>query len=293
MTKSRDHLRGILYLRYSTHNMNTMKNFLLCSALLGLMAWSGCKKEPCTDPTNPECVNYCFDPTDPDCDGYDPCTAQTPVSAEFRIIEDGSYGLREHYDTVYYDTVASIRLIHEAVHVHPDWTYTWQIGTGRYDGPNLNLTYTNAPKDQPIYITLFVEGPPNFSCFPMDDGRDTLVRKVVFTIDPFFASLFHGYLNGNPEDTITLGWIKNPNPLLITSYNFKRGCFTSSVILTQTKRSTGFYPTATNHCDRPRGRMVRDPHKTGDWEKVRAEYILTPPGEDTLQMVFEGRRVKP
>ena len=63
-----------------------MRNLLLLTALLGLLAWSGCKK-PCEDPTDPECVNYCFDPTDPDCDGYDPCWDAQVVKADFEMAE--------------------------------------------------------------------------------------------------------------------------------------------------------------------------------------------------------------
>jgi hypothetical protein len=60
-----------------------MRQILLLSALLGLLVWSGCKREDCTNPTNPDCSNYCFDPTDLDCDGYDPGLAQRQVSAQW------------------------------------------------------------------------------------------------------------------------------------------------------------------------------------------------------------------
>ena len=268
-----------------------MRNLLLLTALLGLLAWSGCKK-PCEDPTDPDCVNYCFDPTDPNCDGYDPCTAETPVSAEFRIIENGTWGYMKLLDTVYYDTVRSTDLISEALHIHDDWTYTWYIGTETYDGPERSLDYSSAPKGIPVSITLVVEGPPNTACFPDDDGRDTVSRQVVFTDDRFFQSLFHGYLNGEETDTVTLGFQEGGLGRLMFMVNFKPGCiYDQQWSGTATYRKFLFEPGGTYKCDRPEGVMIRDPEKTGDFERVRCEYTLTAPGEGVTHMVFEGRRI--
>jgi hypothetical protein len=195
-------------------------------------------------------------------------------------------------DTVYYDTVRSTNLISEALHVDDNWTYIWHIGTETYDGTERSLDYSTAPKGVPIRITLMVEGPPNTACFPDDDGRDTVSRQVVFTSNSFFASLFHGYLNGNKEDTITLGFLLHPtNPLLTALYNFKRGCSQEYWNKASTSRSLLFNTGSSAKCDRPTGTMIRDPEKTGDFERVRCEYTLTPPGSAPIPMLFEGRRV--
>ncbi|MDX2284412.1 MAG: hypothetical protein NW241_09630 [Bacteroidia bacterium] len=252
---------------------------------------AACK--PCDDPANPECPNYCADETNPKCPNYDPCTAETPVSADFRIIENGSWGSLQLFDTVYYDTVRSTNLISEALHVHDDWTYTWYIGSETYEGALCGLDYSPAPKGIPVGITLVVEGPPNTACFPDDDGRDTMTRQVVFTSNSFFTSLFHGHLNGNLEDTITLGFRLHPtNPLLTALYNFKRGCSQEYWNKASTSRSLIFNTGSSAKCDYPTGKMVRDPEKTGDFERVRCEYTLTPSGSAPIPMVFEGRRVK-
>jgi len=304
MTKSRDHLRGILYLRYSTHNMNTMKNFLLCSALLGLMAWSGCKKEPCTVPTNPDCVNYCFDPTDPDCDGYDPCTAETPVSAEFRIIENGSFGPMELYDTMYFDTFYTGDLITEAIHQHPDWSYQWRIGSGAYEGVSTALDYRSAGYGEAITMTLMVEGPPNIRCFPDDDGRDT-VTKIVYRGDPWESKVYgsyHGYLNGNPDDTITISLLffpelmNDPDQFATPAINLKRGCSWRWENGVGTARKLKFSNGGNVMCDNPRGLLTLDPEKTADFDQVLIEYSLWdreagPDLNNRKNFRFEGRRV--
>ncbi|MEZ4825678.1 MAG: hypothetical protein R3C61_05190 [Bacteroidia bacterium] len=76
----------------------------------------------------------------------------------------------------------------------------------------------------PIEIKLMVQGTPITNCFPEDTGTDTMVRKVVFTDKHRWIADYHGFLNGNPEDTITLK-IYPGDPFLVTQmYNFKRGC---------------------------------------------------------------------
>lgn len=268
-----------------------MKDYAIIFIISLALLMHACR--PCDDPTDPECPNYCVDATNPACPNYDPCTAQTPVSADFRIIENGSWGFMQLFDTVYYDTVRSTNLTSQALHLHDDWTYTWSIGSESYEGPQCSLDYSNAPKGVPVSITLLVEGPPNTACFPNDDGRDTVSRQVVFKNDTFFHSLFHGYLNGDPTDTITLGFYRK-EPFLGAMVNFKRGCeeTSGSYSSTSTFRSVRFYG-SDNRCDNPSGRMVRDPDKVGDFEKVRCEYTLTPPDSDPIPMLFEGRPVRP
>jgi hypothetical protein len=281
---------------------NTMKNFLLWIALLGLLAWSGCKK-PCEDPTDPDCVNYCFDPTDPNCDGYDPCTAETPVSAEFRIIENGSWPPLELYDTMYFDTFYTGDLITEAIHQHPDWKYQWKIGSGDYEGVSTALNYGSAGYGEAISMTLMVEGPPNTDCFPDDDGRDTVTRVVYQgsgnpSTDHLTLGMYHGYLNGNPKDTTTLGFFyyydDNSGRLLMDMVNFYPGCSSPPWTQAGTTRKYLFTSGTSLNCASPRGLLVRDPEKIGDFDSVRIEYSIsdysTPDRDDRVNFVFQGRR---
>ncbi|MEL7065750.1 MAG: hypothetical protein AAFP00_18560, partial [Bacteroidota bacterium] len=99
------------------------------SILILLIA--SCK--PCDDWTDPDCPNYCVDETNPLCPNYDACLIQTPVSADFLMLER-SIGADPITDTIYYDTVLSSSIITQATHIHEDWTYKWEIGAGEYEG---------------------------------------------------------------------------------------------------------------------------------------------------------------
>ncbi len=252
--------------------------------LLLLLFLPSCK--PCDDPTDPECPNYCVDETNPECPNYDPCWDQTEVSAEFRIMESSSYGLMNLEDTVYYDSVVwGNNLITEAIHEHPDWTYEWKIGSEVYDGMRTALKYSTVPYNTPIPIQLIVHGPPNTTCFPEEDGKDTLIRTVVFKLFTNESTFYHGYLNGNPQDTITIGF--TPEGL----YQFKRDCFGGYFNGVGTYKRTKFISWSSSKCDRPTGEIVRDPDKIGDFNHVEARYTLQS-DSGTVEMLFEGRTVQ-
>jgi len=274
--------------------MNTMKNFLLCSALLGLMAWSGCKKEPCTVPTNPDCVNYCFDPTDPWCDGYDSCTAETPVSADFRIIENGSYGPIDLLDTVYYDTVSNTSLITEAIHENSDWSYTWQIGAQRYYDLRTALEYGAAPERTPIPLTLMVEGPPHTDCFPDDDGRDTLTRYVIIDRTLPDTVLFAGYRNGDVSDSLNIMVFMDKEYGRRRYAGLTDSCYGEISNGARTRRNF-IYKDASTGCNSGILNLTLDPEKTGDFGKVKGTYsymedIYDP--DSRLYFRFDGRRIR-
>ncbi|MDX2284339.1 MAG: hypothetical protein NW241_09260 [Bacteroidia bacterium] len=279
-----------------------MKPYLLLPALLLLAA---CK--PCDDPANPECPNYCADETNPKCPNYDPCKAETPVSAEFRIIESDRSGFLQVLDTMYYDTFYTPDLITEAIHQHDDWTYRWIIGAGEYEGKSTALDYSPAIYGAPVQMTLIVEGPPNTACFPEDDGRDTVTR-VIYKRSRSIENIkilgtYHGYLNGNPADTITIGFLFFPD--LVNSQdehaykaiNLKRGCSWGWGDQALSYRKMRFSNGGSVMCDNPRGLLVLDPAKTGDFDSVRIDYSLmdrsVPASQDKrLNFVFQGRRVQ-
>jgi len=74
-----------------------MKNLLLFTALLSLLAWSGCKR--------------CDDPTDPECENYDPCYVANPLSPDFSIEEVVGITLKASFftDTVLANGFSSVR----------------------------------------------------------------------------------------------------------------------------------------------------------------------------------------
>ncbi|MDX2246423.1 MAG: hypothetical protein SF052_06595 [Bacteroidia bacterium] len=267
--------------------------------LTGLL--TGCK---CDDPTNPECPNYCGDETNPECPNYNPCWDQLPISADFRIIESASYAFVSILDTVYFDTLRTRDLIFDAKYPEEGRKFTWYVGSEQYETAQLYLDFRTAPTEVPIPITLVLETAPHPSCFPDSEGKDTLTRSIVLTnrsrFDFRHAPIhYHGYLNGNINDTITLKFYQIDYPGLPSEsfyLNFKRGCVITSLgDRALTTRIRRFDASGTADCDGPKGEIRLDPDKTGDFRKVKITYSLwdrSAPGFTVrIPMLFEGRQL--
>jgi hypothetical protein len=175
---------------------------LLCLAAF----FSGCR--PCDDPTNPECPNYCVDETDPACPNYDPCWDQEEVSAAFLMYEYINSSLEEFWKKLDADTVRWPRVRFEAL--TDGASYHWQIGARTYDTREVTLLFDEVQRNAPwqtIPITLKVEKEPNTSCFPSDNGRDSLTRYLTIA-DECSTKLngeYVGYWEGtSPEDTFSI-----------------------------------------------------------------------------------------
>ena len=259
---------------------------------------SGCKK--CDDPTDPECPNYCVDETNPECPNYDPCWDQTPVSADFRLIENGSNGLIKLSDTLYpgYDSVRRFYVITDAIHKKPDWKYTWVIGAGTYDSQQTALDYVDAPKGVPIGVTLMVEGPPNTTCFPYDDGRDTATqffyRERHANVD---TTEYAGYRDGNLQDSIRILFYYDYAQGTGRLAGFFEGCDAPIGAGAGTYKTTIRLDGSTG-CNLLRATLVHDPDRTGDFKKVRCTYSYVvdmsqdPSNYVRTSHVFEGRLVR-
>jgi len=258
-----------------------------------LLLIASCK--PCDDWTDPECPNYCVDETNPLCPNYDECLKQTPVSADFLMLER-SIGADPITDTIYYDTVLSSSVITQALHIHEDWTYKWEIGAGEYEGTSTALDYSTAPRGLPISVRLIVEGPPNLTCFPDDDGRDTVTRYFFRSTAPWVdTTLYIGFRNNDPSDSMTLK----------VYYDFDRGntyfSGLTETCLGSIGGSSGTWKRArigssTFGCYSAGMYIVQDPDKTKDFSKFKGTYSLGGPAysdmPERITIPFEGRIVE-
>ena len=159
---------------------------MLLTASLALAAGlQSCKK--CDDPANPECENY------------DPCLGQAPNSAAFKMYEVMP---RPHFTEpveILTGTTSNRPLLLVASDSTPGLTHSWQIGLEpeKRHGPQIRVNFRFT--DALIEIVHYVEGPAN-SCFPGDDGRDT-VRQLLKVISSnrlseyAFLGEFEGYLS--------------------------------------------------------------------------------------------------
>jgi hypothetical protein len=107
-----------------------------------------------------------------------------------------------------------------------------------------------------------------------------------------FLDFYHGFLNNNPEDTVSLGFLFDEIERTNAMINLKFGCSSPWQEGANTSRKLKFG--GAPYCDRPKGLLVLDPAKRGDFDSVYIEYSLldrsTSEVSDRLHFVFEGRR---
>lgn len=139
-------------------------------------------------------ASSCNDTTSPD-----PCSGSRPVTASFTM-----------YETLYNtavpaDTVLVFRSIHFAADEKYD-SYEWRIG----DDPRVFTDSVVVLRfEQPegdVDVRLIARRAPNTSCYPNDDGIDTVTKRLhVISVwpSPRILGSYHGYNTDAPKDTFT------------------------------------------------------------------------------------------
>ncbi len=135
---------------------------LFCIGISVTIGFSSCKKH-CQDPSNPECENY------------NPCYGKTPVTAS--MIMDQSLML--YFDEDFYETGDTVFptgvLIRFRCQTEAD-RVIWVLGKDTVEKRQVERSFGLPYGKYPV--TLIVHAEPNLSCFPEDDGWDTLTRYV-------------------------------------------------------------------------------------------------------------------
>ncbi len=153
--------------------MNLLKYFFGISLLVSMHFMQSCKDEcPCIDETNPKC------------DNYNPCWNKKPVSADFEISQQA----RIIYPSYVGNWHPDIKFFRDLIGFKPtgfnkdDTTvkYTWLLGSEVIHDFMFvrDFVDTKQTGEKNIPITLIVEREPNIDCFPLDDGKDTVVKYI-------------------------------------------------------------------------------------------------------------------
>lgn len=126
-------------------------------AMLLLFVWA-CRKE------KPE-----FDLSD-----KDPCSCASEVSAEFDIQEiiNIQYGLETFTDYVFENRTVRFTAREENA------DYKWYLGSEILTGKSVSRYFNSSVVNMTIPITLVVKKNPNKTCFPNDDGYDSVVKYM-------------------------------------------------------------------------------------------------------------------
>lgn len=157
---------------------------LLYLFLLFAVSCSRCKEE-CEDSSNPACPNY-----------VDPCLATTEFDSDF-IIEQIVRYPDEFWEIG--DLVISNRIFKVKCNTPAD-SVKWIIGADIIEANEYAFTFPEEFEGQTIPLTMITKGTPNISCFPHDNGRDTVtkyVRIIHWTDAPIFGS--YRIKTNNPE----------------------------------------------------------------------------------------------
>ncbi len=131
----------------------------------------------------------------------DPCKKLTETSAEFTIQEHENNGRFFDYSS---DTVVIRLLFFKAVDSLAD-SYEWHIGAGVYTTRSFTLNFYNAT-DNNIPIQLIIHKKPNLTCFPNDNGVDT-VTHILHFIEPLetvVSGIYEGADTDAPQDKYTI-----------------------------------------------------------------------------------------
>ena len=147
-----------------------MKNLLTtCLAILLLFA---CKKEPKEEPN--------------------PCCGETPVKADFGMMNGTSLTLRF---VGFYPDVAFARefITFKAIPEDPEATYTWYLGSEVITGSTFQRDFstTKTTGENNIPITMVIRKTPNKECFPNDEGYDS-ITKTITLVDDYCDYLTNG-----------------------------------------------------------------------------------------------------
>jgi hypothetical protein len=106
----------------------------------------------------------------------DPCIGLHEVSADFLMEEMTSFNenlsIFTDTDTIYSEKPVRFTAKEENAE------YTWYIGTEVLHTRSVTRFFSNALEGQTLPITLVVKKAANTSCFPLDDGYDSIVKYL-------------------------------------------------------------------------------------------------------------------
>ncbi len=207
-------------------------SFSLVSLIL--IVAQGCCKEKCNDPNNPNCENY------------DPCYGKSPVIASMKMgfmntympVNGDEYFINE--DSIFCAPVDDKGQLYWAPHrqylgfkcMTPGAKTTWKLGSETITDSIFGRLFPSNKGIMGKYtVSLMVEKQPNSRCFPLDDGKDTLVKT--FTFVPNTELPIMGVYKVLFEDE------KDSSIVEIRPWAFQEGSFTEKNFKIATTQSNG------------------------------------------------------
>ncbi len=174
---------------------------------------------------SPACKKPCFDPQNPDCEDYDPCYGEKETSAAFGMYETIFCSFT---DTMLRATDTTMGGYVQFIAQDFLEEYQWKVGQDAriFTTKSFRLNFTGFTGD--VEIQLIGKKSPTQSCFPLDDGIDTVKRMLhlkSYTEDvhPFWNKKYRGYTTDEPDSIYTIEFTEIPIGGLGLNH-FPRGC---------------------------------------------------------------------
>ncbi len=264
------------------------KQFLVFFFLL-LVVFSCTRcKEDCNDPTNPDCPNYV--------PPVDPCAGKNIVSADFTISQRAASGGPEYHTIV--PVINNVQHGYSRIVLHANENYaqyTWVIGMDTIHTRDYEFTISEQYEGQTIPLKLIVQKTPDLTCFPNDNGMDTLVKyvHVISGCDASIYGLWKGVLTTSPLDSMEVLINNSTNPSLPFDCLYRNiyglnGDITDSCGM-YISGGTDIYLKFENNfigCSSPKGSLMLTP----DLNHIQIDYSLQV-GTVITHYIFNGRRI--
>lgn len=245
----------------------------------------------------------CDDPRNPDCDNYNPCVGVAATNAAFTI-KEAIYAeiINPELSNWLIDTDSCFKgsIFFEAIQQDAD-SFIWQIGNEiepRY-GKQINVQFPDNLRGSSFNVRLIVKQKPNNSCFPNDDGIDTVTRRfylIRFNEPLSWEGTYYGSDDDKPDSmyTIVLGhtYNKAEEEDLLKVYGIPRGCkdtINERISSSSSTYRNVWFKRGGVDCD---AKVIRGIHKNGNTYVILQEYVTFVNGVFTrTNRVFTGKKL--
>ncbi len=144
----------------------------------------------------------------------DPCAYQKPTTANFKVWER-SWGTTGEQFLEWYpqwidmdaDTIATQTFVAEAEEPEnpkDSVSYRWEVGSEILTTRRVSRSFSTGPFPPFFDLKLTVTKKPNKNCNPADPGTASFTRRIYFAKELKWVGVWHGYINDNPADTLTV-----------------------------------------------------------------------------------------
>lgn len=149
------------------------------------------------------CKRECHDKSNPDCENYNPCYGQEPVTAKIEIGQFFPVANPEFADV----SILEDKFIAGYIHFNcpvPNATYTWVLGAETIKAQKFERSFDETLPIGTYTVQLIIEKEPNKSCFPTDDGVDTLIKtfELIPPCKTLTMGIFKGVWEGSSDSVL-------------------------------------------------------------------------------------------